>query len=193
MKKSTFHCIKSLNDNTSHQQESQVVSVIVLLYCAPNSKSPDDPPPPPLMAMSVVCALFLSPKINSHCAGTGVSTLIQDGKRENPYNGLLAIREEMYMNFQSSRLCDTGHLTSVRLKREKDLKNATRILILWSCKLSIYPTSWKSNWTLDSCYECSKIYESAILFSGLPKFVYQGCHILLGCNDPNSILPQDVG
>ena len=133
MKKSTFLCIKSLNDNTSHQQESQVVSVIVLLYCAPNSKSPDDPPPPPLMAMSVVCALFLSPKINSHCAGTGVS--------ENPYNGLLAIREEMYMNFQSSRLCDTGHLTSVRLKREKDLKNLTRILILWYSKLSIYPTS----------------------------------------------------
>ena len=90
-------------------------------------------PPPPLMAMSVVCALFLSPKINSHCAGTGVS--------ENPYNGLLAIREEMYMNFQSSRLCDTGHLTSVRLKREKDLKNLTRILILWYSKLSIYPTS----------------------------------------------------
>ena len=52
---------------------------------------------------------------------------------------------------------------------------------------------WKWNLTSYHCSGSLKTHESEFCFSGFPKFGYQGCHISLGQNYPNSISAHDDG
>ena len=82
--------------------------------------------------------------------------------------------------------------------------NIDNILIFWNCQVrgAIYKKNkhvkitwepWKLKFLPDPAKASLETYKSIFLFSGLPKFVRQGCHISVGYKDRISKIIPDIG
>ena len=111
----------------------------------------------------------------------------------------------MWIWGQSFHIClRNGFLRFIVIKFKTNPHNIDKMLIFWNFQVrgpyiskinmsKITWEPWKLKFLPDPALALLKTYKSIFLFSGLPKFVRQGCHISVGYKDRISKIIPDIG